>query len=418
MLFVLLLGTGAIALVAFNSGAGLFGGQDPQPTNEPDDLSQGDPEESTVSPSTGPSYEEQEDERIEEFARDYDEALRQEDWAETYTMLEDSSQQEFTEQEWAEIQQALLDADGLPAPLESVTVDQNEEETDSPARVTLYYEDGTEETIVAGIPMAVLDESESGVPKRFLTEDEISELEQIATEETTTEEESIEQQFISDYYEAVDNEDWVSTYSMLSEESQVEFTEEEWVQAQQTREASSPLPPIESATLNNVEGHGPGFTADVILTHNDGSETTVEGVAVLDKGEGLKRYLTEGEIEYLRGLIEETGTEEEAIEEAIRSHYEAIGENDFEEAYSYFGPTFRSTSSEESWVESEESQGITGSTINSVDVVSVDGDTAEASVDVSFEDNTGTSDFFLGWNLVKEDGQWKLDEISVGGGTN
>jgi hypothetical protein len=112
------------------------------------------------------------------------------------------------------------------------------------------------------------------------------------------------------------------------------------------------------------------------------------------------------------------GGEEAAIETTIRSHYEAIGDNDFEEAYSYFGPTFRNTTEEEVWIEEEESYDITSSIVHSVDVEEVSGDTATATVDVSFEDNTGTPRFSLVWSLVKEDGQWKLDEVTGGGQTN
>jgi hypothetical protein len=42
------------------------------------------------------------------------------------------------------------------------------------------------------------------------------------------------------------------------------------------------------------------------------------------------------------------------------------------------------------------------------------GTTATATVDVSFVDNTGTPRFVIVWSLLKEGGQWKLDEqISV-----
>lgn len=361
ILAVLVVGTGALAAVAFQDRLGFLG----EPNTEPADESnnpQGNSEEAasppepteptspetTQTPSTEKTTASTEEELYKEFGREYDEAVRQKDWSATYSMLYETSQDEFTEGEWAEKQQALMDAEGPPASLDFVTVDQNKEASDSPATVILHYRDGTVETLTVTIPMAVQSGDDTG-PKRILTEDEISELERLSTDSTVPEEESVEQQFISDYYEAVDNEDWTKTYSMLSEESQAEFTEEEWVQAQQTREASSPLPPIESATLSNIGGEGAGFTADVVLTHDDGTETTVEDVVVFFQDGEHKRYLTEEEIEYLSGLIEDTGTEEEAVEAAIRNHYEAVGNNDFEEAYSYFGSTFHSTNSEEDW---------------------------------------------------------------------
>ena len=43
---------------------------------------------------------------------------------------------------------------------------------------------------------------------------------------------------------------------------------------------------------------------------------------------------------------------------------------------------------------------------------------AQASVDVSFEDDTGTPRFLLSWDLIEEDGQWKLDEVTAGRQTN
>jgi hypothetical protein len=104
------------------------------------------------------------------------------------------------------------------------------------------------------------------------------------------------------------------------------------------------------------------------------------------------------------------GGEEQAVEEAVRGHYEAIGRGDFEEAYSYFGPTMRSRQDKASWIASEQSYDIQSSTIHSLTVDEVLGTTATATVDVSFVDNTGTPRFVIVWGLVKEGGVWKLDE--------
>jgi eukaryotic-like serine/threonine-protein kinase len=103
-------------------------------------------------------------------------------------------------------------------------------------------------------------------------------------------------------------------------------------------------------------------------------------------------------------------SEEAAVAAAVRGHYEAIGAGSFEEAYSYFGPTMRSQQDEASWIASEESYEIQGSTIHSLQVDEVLGTTATATMDVSFVDNTGTPRFVIVWSLVKEGGQWKLDE--------
>ena len=136
VLAVLVVGTGALAAVAFQDRLGFLGEPNTESADEPDGCSRGNVEEPATPSSEETSYEDQEDAILEEFVRDYDEAVRREDWEGTYYMLDESSQAEFTEEEWAEAQQSLLDSNGLPAPLEGVTVDQNEEVSDVPARAT------------------------------------------------------------------------------------------------------------------------------------------------------------------------------------------------------------------------------------------------------------------------------------------
>ncbi|QIN82782.1 hypothetical protein GBA63_09065 [Rubrobacter tropicus] len=185
---------------------------------------------------------------LEEFGREYDEAVRREDWEETYEMLDGSSQEEFTEDEWAEGQQALADESGVPASLESVSVTQEEEATDVPVDVNLAYEDGSQETILAGIPLVMEDPADSGGPRRYLTEEEISELDGLLTSsepttfsspEPTTQEptdfgvspggEDEVREAVEQYYYAVDYESWDTTYYNLDAESKALFTEEEWI---------------------------------------------------------------------------------------------------------------------------------------------------------------------------------------------
>ena len=79
-------------------------------------------------------------------------------------MLDESSWQEFTEEEWAEKQQILMDTTGPPAALESVSVEQEEQVPDGPVTVRMSYEDGGDETITALIPHLVDDPSEPGCP--------------------------------------------------------------------------------------------------------------------------------------------------------------------------------------------------------------------------------------------------------------
>jgi hypothetical protein len=40
----------------------------------------------------------------------------------------------------------------------------------------------------------------------------------------------------------------------------------------------------------------------------------------------------------------------------------------------------------------------------------ISGNQATATVDVSFQDKTGTSRFLITWQMVKEGGKWKLDK--------
>src|SRR3712207_1298020 len=110
--------------------------------------------------------------------------------------------------------------------------------------------------------------------------------------------------------------------------------------------------------------------------------------------------------------VQDTGatSEEEAVEAAIRGHYGAIGAGSFEEAYSYFGPTFKGQHDQASWISSEETFQIQSSTIHSLQVDEILGTTATATVNVSFVDNTGTPRFLIVWGLVKEGGQWKLNQ--------
>ena len=105
----------------------------------------------------------------------------------------------------------------------------------------------------------------------------------------------------------------------------------------------------------------------------------------------------------------EASSEEAAVAAAVRGHYEAIGAGNFEEAYSYFGPTLRSQTNEASWIAGEESSQIQGITINSLEVNEVTGSTATATVDFSSINETETAWFHIVWVLVKEGGEWKLD---------
>ena len=112
------------------------------------------------------------------------------------------------------------------------------------------------------------------------------------------------------------------------------------------------------------------------------------------------------------GPAGENRSPEAEVRRAVEGHYEAIGAGNFEEAYSYFGPAYRRIKDEQTWISDEKSYGIRSSKIHSLNVHKVSRTTATATVDVSFEDNTGTPQFLITWNLIKEDGRWKLNEQS------
>src|ERR687889_819450 len=106
---------------------------------------------------------------------------------------------------------------------------------------------------------------------------------------------------------------------------------------------------------------------------------------------------------------ETASSEAAAVAAAVRGHYGAIGAGNFEEAYTYFGPTLRSQQDEANWIAGEESSQILSTTINSLEVNEVSGNTATAPVDLSTLNKTETGRFHMVWILVKEGGEWKLD---------
>lgn len=291
----------------FATGGNLFGEADSEPL-PPADTQEAAPapdttQETTRISETTSSSPTSERDQYEEFAREYDEASRNEDWEATYSMLYETSQSgvtdsqdEFTEDEWIEIHEALREENGEPAPLDWVTVDQNDEATDSPARVTLYYEDDTQETITVIIPMAVASGDESG-PQRFLTEEEIEELEEISPSGSTA---PLGDNFVADaeeaagdYYRAAGLEDWAYTYEHLDSETQGMFTEEEWAQKNQyywdQNETIYDILSVEQLPdpeeiITEVE---------VRITGEDGSSFVRTTYWVLEDGEWLHRFSQE-----------------------------------------------------------------------------------------------------------------------------
>ncbi len=176
--------------------------------------------------------------------------------------------------------------------------------------------------------------------------------------------------------------------------------------------------------LSYPEAENKLLEADLLLggVEEAQSETVPEGV-IMKQDPPPATTLDTGTYVYLTTSVGDAGgrqgsgatpnryvpSGEEAVAAAVRGHYQAIGAGNFEEAYSYFGPTFRSQHDQASWIASEQSYQIQSSTIHSLTVDEVLGSTATATVDVSFVDNTGTPRFVIVWSLVKEGGRWKLD---------
>jgi tetratricopeptide (TPR) repeat protein len=100
-----------------------------------------------------------------------------------------------------------------------------------------------------------------------------------------------------------------------------------------------------------------------------------------------------------------------AARAAVQNHYEAIGNQEFRKATSYFGPDYLRQINKQFWIEKQELYGIRSATINSLAVDKVEGKTATVTADVAFDDNSGTPRFLTTWILVKEeDGDWKLNK--------
>ncbi len=239
--------------------------------------------DSSASPSS-------EEETLEEFGREYVEASRRGDWEATYSMLDESSQQNFTEAEWAEAQRIMREAEGPPAPLESVSVEQNEEMSDVPATLTLHYEDGTEDTMIAVVPMVVEDESDSGVPKRVLIGQEIGEIRAVASSGQSIEEMMVEaEEAAGDYYRAAGSEDWAYTYENLDSQTQSLFTREEWFQKNQWfADSGEVIYHVESVGMTGTNSEFVGVT--LTLTYEDGTSSTRDTYFVYENGSWKHRF--------------------------------------------------------------------------------------------------------------------------------
>jgi len=307
LLVLSLVGVGALALTGTVPGMAGMEGDDAARSGSGGDAGTGsgrqEPTVAASSPSEPSWMSDEEIAALEGFGRDYDEAVRREDWEETYSMLEESSRQQFAMEEWAEKQQILIDTTGSPAPLQAVSVEQDEQAADGPVTIRLSYEDGSDETMTALIPLVVDDPSDSMVPKRLLTEEEISELEGLPsfpTESTTSPTpeatapdpsdqsyEAIEaeaEEAAGEYYRAAGVEDWDYTYENLDSETQGLFTRDEWFDKNQWfADNGEVIYRIDSVDRVGTSAEYLGIT--LTLTFEDGSSSTRTTYFVYEGGE-------------------------------------------------------------------------------------------------------------------------------------
>jgi hypothetical protein len=228
---------------------------------------------------------------------------------------------------------------------------------------------------------------------------------------------------VEDYYRAVDREDWAYTYDRLAYGTRSAFTKAEWELKNQWFADNFP------ARLDTLEVETRTFTPSALVaevtvnrTFADGAFAPRDTTFVYENGSWKHLFSQEEAALFLPGVPFEKfvavqqaagmapAAQEEAVKEAIRGHYGAIGRGEFTAAYSYFGPTYRKLEGRRAWISSEKTYGITASTINYLDVTYADGITAAATVDVTFQNDTGAPRFLVTWILTKQDGAWKLDE--------
>lgn len=116
------------------------------------------PEEQPVAPTGS----------VDSFVSSYYAAVGSQDWQATYSLLDSESQAAFTEEAWIQTQSAR-NAAASPSPLSSAVVNSaSGQPPDQSVNVTLYYDDGAQETL------DIVVRSEGGAYKRHLTADEIA----------------------------------------------------------------------------------------------------------------------------------------------------------------------------------------------------------------------------------------------------
>ena len=108
----------------------------------------------------------------------------------------------------------------------------------------------------------------------------------------------------------------------------------------------------------------------------------------------------------------DTRSEEAAIISAIHGHYDGITKRNYTGAYDYFSSSRKSKVTLSGWEKGFEKT--IGDEVKVINVTSVDGDSAKAYIEMTSYDDEGDGTVLVQewggyWNLIKENGAWKLD---------
>ena len=107
-----------------------------------------------------------------------------------------------------------------------------------------------------------------------------------------------------------------------------------------------------------------------------------------------------------------SSNEKEAIMSAINSHYNGISASSYAGAYDHFSSSRKSKVSFDGWQKGFDKT--LKDVVKKVDVISVDGNKAKAYIEMTSYDDEGNNKVLVqewggNWNLIKENGTWKLD---------
>lgn len=100
--------------------------------------------------------------------------------------------------------------------------------------------------------------------------------------------------FVAEYYAYVEAEDWAGTYSLLDQETQAEFSEEEWITVQTAWETQNDTPPVDARGIVNVYGDNPAYAVDIRVDYTNGESRTVYKEISFEGGEYKRHFTDEG----------------------------------------------------------------------------------------------------------------------------